>query len=257
MSIFKFRVFKEYFLQTFRAWAEYPLNFGISLFWPLFSLIVSYFFWSIVFNTGQVLNYNVEKMVLYYLFSLGLFYDFNFVSYLRRKIIDGSITNILVRKTSLAEYLIYCCLSSFAIWMLVPIFIVLIVGLYYLGISAIFGLFIFFFGLILGCLVYSILISTSFWIGDNFSIIHILDEFVGLTSGSFLPLDLFPSIFYTISVNYLPFNLMFFTPAKVFLGDMAITWILIAKYILWIVALYLVLRFMIKRGLRRYEQLGG
>ena len=257
MSIFRFRVFKEYFSQKFRSFAEYPLNFSISLFWALFSLLVFYFFWSLVFSRGTIVNYDLTKMILYYLFVLCLWYDFVLIKSLGRSIVEGDIMKTLVRKVNLEEHFMYTCLSSFIVWMLVPLFVILIVGLYFLGLSALFGILIFIAGMIIGTLIYSLLTCLSFWLGYVWSIFFIVDELIQLCSGSILPLDLFPHLFQIAVIEYLPFNLMFFVPAKVFLGDMTITWALIGKYLIWIIALYLVLKFVIKLGLKRYEQLGG
>ncbi len=257
MSIFRFRVFQQYFSQKFRSFAEYPLNFSMTLFWSFFSLLVFYFFWSLVFSKGNVPNYNLSKIILYYLFVLGLQYNFDFVKDIRRSIIDGTIIQSIVRKISLEEYFIYRGLSNFFVWRLVPFFIVLIVGIYFLGVSALFGMLIFLLGVIVGILVYCLLISLSFWTGENWALSAIIDEIIVLSSGGILPLDLFPVFFQVLLIDYLPFNLMFFIPAKVFLGDIAVSGFLLIKYLLWILALYLILKFVVKRGLRKYEQLGG
>ena len=257
MSIFRFRVFKEYLLQDFRLWAEYPLNFGISLFWAIFGLIVVYFFWILVFDKATVQGYDIYKIVFYYFFVDCLFYNVMFVRPIQRVIINGDIIKNLVRKIRFEEYLFYKIISNFCVWHIVPIFALLVAGTYFLGVSAILGLLIFCFGLLIGVLIYSIIVSLSFWTGENWTIALLLDEIIIFFAGNAIPLDLFPSWLYLIATDYLPFNLMFFVPAKVFLGDMAITWALIGKYLIWIVALYLILRFMVKMGLKRYEQLGG
>jgi len=257
MSIFRFRVFKEYLLQAFRSWAEYSLNFGISLFWAVFGLIVVYFFWTLVFDKATIHGYDIYKIMFYYFFVDCMFYDVMFVRPIQRTIINGDIIKNLVRKIRFEEYLFYKIISIFCVWHIIPFFALLVAGTYFLGFSAVFGLVIFLLGLAIGVLVYSIVISLSFWTGENWAIALLLDKIIIFSAGNAIPLDLFPGWLYSVLTNYLPFNLMFFVPAKIFLGDMAITWVLIAKYLLWIFALYLVLRFMIKRGLRKYEQLGG
>lgn len=250
------RIFKHYIYLELRNLYEYPLNFAVGIFWGVLSLIPAYFFWAIIFSKVNIANYDLTKMMLYYLFIQGLHYSGGMFNNIRRSIVQGDILKILTKKMTLELHFIFSIISTIIQINFLNIFIVTTIGLYFIGINALLGIVFFLFGLAIGSIVYSIVISMSFWTGESWGLFSVLGFIIGMCAGHVIPLDLFPKTLQTI-FYLLPFNLMFYTPAKIFLGDIKIGIWLIATYVIWIIILYIILKIIIYFGLKRYEQLGG
>jgi ABC-2 type transport system permease protein len=248
-------IFLEYFRNKLREYIEYPFNFMVGVIWLFIGLIPLYFFWGIIIGQGILTTYSFEKMFLYFLFVFGLYHTAFFYPWLAEEILSGKILKILVRKISVERHFIYSIITSTLLDRLGNIILILVAGLYFVGFNVILALIVYFFGLLLASIIYSILFSMSFWTGKTWGLGAGLSLIIELAAGSWLPLDLFPQQIQNI-VYYLPFKFMFFIPGKIFLGDISITFELILQYLIWLIVLVLILKIVMKKGLKRYEQLG-
>ncbi len=74
-------------------------------------------------------------------------------------------------------------------------------------------------------------------------------------AGALLPLDLFPKTFQSIA-NLLPFRFLVFFPIQIFLEKETHPFEGFLTVIVWIIVLYFILQFGLRRGITRYEAVG-
>ncbi len=97
----------------------------------------------------------------------------------------------------------------------------------------------------------------SFWTHRSHGPRWMITTLITFLSGSYLPLDLFPSWFKTL-LSYTPFPSLVFVPLKVFLGDVSRADVVRAFTIqgAWVTAFFLILIVLWKKSVRGYEAYG-
>ncbi len=250
----------NYFLkQLNRDWENlkaYPTRLVTSAGWFFFGFIPLFFVWYFVATNTGAFPYSLKEILLYFAFTWGLFYSINYMRGHFNSITNGDIVTKVIRPISLTTNYLYIFYSGILVPKISNLLIVIIIGLVFLGPSSLLGSLFFIIGLIIGCLVYVAVLFLMFWFGRNWGFKYVLDMLISISAGQLFPLDLLPGIIQTVIV-FLPFKLMFYYPAKIFLGQMLISWTLILEYVVWVIVLYFVCRVLEYFGLRRYEQLGG
>jgi ABC-2 type transport system permease protein len=98
----------------------------------------------------------------------------------------------------------------------------------------------------------------AFWILEVATFIFILFAFEYVAGGHLFPLDLLPS-FWRELLNLTPFPYMLYFPVRVYLGrlDGAELWTGLGIQAGWLLAVYLLARWVWRRGLRHYSAVGG
>ncbi len=244
----------KYNLEWLRA---YPARIAISISWVVFGFIPQFFFWYIIINSSTSIPYSIKEIAMYFLFSLGLFYNLSHVNRYFREIATGEVITNVIKPISLTNNYLYIFFTRIFINKLPNIIIITIVGCLLLGIkSSILAAIFFTAGLILGSLFFVVLFFTMFWFRNNWGIKHGIDLLVLFSSGTWIPLDLLPK-FWAGILNNLPFKLMFYVPGKLYISQFTITWGIIFEYLFWIITLYILARILEYFGLKYYEQLGG
>lgn len=240
-------------LETLKA---YPARLITQIGWFLFGFIPLFFVWYFVATTTGAFPYSTKEILLYFAFVWGLFYSVNYVRKSLNSIVDGDVVTKIIRPLSLTTNHLYIFLSEIFIGKLSNLIIVTIIGIIFIGFGSLLGIISFALGLLIACLTYAVILFLMFWFGRNWGIKYVLDMFIFVSAGQAFPLDLLPGTVQTI-ITALPFKLMFFYPAKIFLGQMSINWALILEYIVWAIILYTICRILEHYGLKKYEQLGG
>lgn len=97
----------------------------------------------------------------------------------------------------------------------------------------------------------------AFWTDEVDGIYSTASRLRKFFAGGYFPLSLLPPLFVNISFA-LPFAYSFFVPTQLYLGKMDIATGLkgIAIQLFWIFALFVIVKFVWKRGLKRYEGIG-
>jgi ABC-2 type transport system permease protein len=250
------KTFWNYIKIELRHSYEYPLNFFVRIFWVCITLIPMYFLWNIIFSQNNATGYNIITILLYLAFSYGLGVWGSIANDIRGEIITGDIVKILVRNISLDKYFFMKIFSKLIEGIIFSLPILIILGFIFVGIQSLQGIILYFLGMILVTIIYSILITTSFWFGNNWGFFYSFGMSMSILSGAIFPLDLYPEYLRFI-VDYLPFKLIIFVPAKAYIGEYNITLWLLITYAFWIALFYILLKILIKYGTERYEQLGG
>jgi ABC-2 type transport system permease protein len=99
---------------------------------------------------------------------------------------------------------------------------------------------------------------TAFWILEISTIVFILYSFEYFLSGQTFPLDIMPGWFQAI-LQWLPFPYELFFPVQVFLERVqgAALWRGLAIQAGWVVIVYAISQQVWRRGIRRYQAVGG
>ncbi len=107
-------------------------------------------------------------------------------------------------------------------------------------------------------LLYTIFGSIAFWTVETGNIIWAFNFIVMFLAGKMIPLQFMPGLIKTL-VGYSPLASLFNLPATLYLGKLSYTEALIqfGVQIGWLLILYLLLRCIWRKGLRRMELVGG
>jgi ABC-2 type transport system permease protein len=113
-------------------------------------------------------------------------------------------------------------------------------------------------GFLIGFFIDACIGMIGFWFLEVTSLLWVLTTLNYFVSGQMLPLDLLPP-FWASLLKALPFQYLAYFPAVVLLGKVSgtdlVQWLLIE--VVWVVAFFLLTRWLYARGLRRYSAFGG
>src|ERR1051326_7651268 len=98
----------------------------------------------------------------------------------------------------------------------------------------------------------------AFWLLEVSTLIFIVFAFEYIAGGHLFPLDILPPAV-TQALNFTPFPYQLFFPVSIYVGKTTGTSLYQGLIIqsLWVVAAYLVARFVWRRGIRKYAAVGG
>jgi ABC-2 type transport system permease protein len=248
----------------------YRVNFLFRACFGLLPLIATISLWRTVFagQEGTVGNYTLEQMISYYLvvtlvdmFTAVAEDDWQIAADIR----EGAISQFLVKPIDYMRYRLCLFLAGRTIYTTVALIPV--------------ALFIFFqrkyflapdwttFGWFLLSMVMTALLQffisyamalLAFWVLEVSTFIFILFAFEYIAGGHLFPLDILPPLLTKI-LSFTPFPYQMFFPVSIYLGKTtgaALYQGLLIQF-LWLVAAYLLARFMWARGIRKYSAVGG
>jgi ABC-2 type transport system permease protein len=201
-----------------------------------------------------------------FILSLGLSNAFSFDDhFLENKLRDGSIVNEFVKPVNfvlrmLAENLgdsIFKVCFNF-----IPTLILVICFTKLEKPAGVLEFILFMLSIILGYLILwnlnVIVQMCAFWVFNNWGIAIIKNLLVNVLSGAMLPLWFMPEGVMKI-IKYTPFDSIYFTPIKIFLGQMKGNEIVynFGRQFIWIVILYLIGNALWEKGQRKLIVQGG
>ena len=97
-----------------------------------------------------------------------------------------------------------------------------------------------------------------FWLFSVWGIMTIKNVIVNILAGSMIPIWFMPPLLRKV-VSYTPFEAIYFTPIRIYLGELTGSEILYSMtiQIFWIMVLYLIGDFFWKKGIRKLVVQGG
>ena len=112
------------------------------------------------------------------------------------------------------------------------------------------------FTIVLSIIIYTIVGLFAFWMEDINPVFWIVDKFIMILGGSYLPVALFPAIMYKFAI-YSPFGASMFISHVVY-DSWRVDWYkLMGMQVLWIVTLGLVLIWLFKKVQEKVSVNGG
>lgn len=260
-------IFKVSFQQEF----AYKLNFIMWRVRNIMQILIFFFLWSAVFEGGrqEVFGYTKDK-ILTYAFVLILIRAIALSSRsvdIAGQISSGELSNLLLKPINYFKYWITRDLSSKllnAIFATIEISILFVLLKPPIFIQTnVFILLLFIVSLLISMFIFfNILMLTNFvpfwapevaW-GAQFLVVVVVVEFL---SGSFFPIDVFPTVIYN-ALKLTPFPYLIFAPIKIYLGNFSIAQSLQSLLVggVWCVVLWTAMNSVWKKGLKVYEAVG-
>lgn len=237
----------------------------------IFNTCLQFFiFWciykSLYGTTTEIDGITFPMVTTNFILSLGLSNAFQIDDlFIQQKVGDGSIVNEFLKPVNFKIRLLAENLGNIMfklIFNFLPAFIIASCLVEIEKPASLLGLILFIISAILGFFVLwqisFIVQMTSFWIINVWSISTIKNVFVNVLSGAMLPLWFMPSSIMKI-ISFTPFDSIYFTPIRLYLGDIQNGDILFnfARQIIWIGILYIIGDVMWRFGQKKLIVQGG
>lgn len=252
---------------------RYKLSFFMRILGGLLQVLIMYYLWMAIYNnstTGTMYGFTRTDMVTYVV-----------ISYIASKIInvgvewtiageirDGSIAINLIRPLSYLKRLLFesfgevtlqvvtvviplwCIFASIKVFVLketlpsIPTLLLFLLSLV-LGYTTLF-LFNFIFGL------------SAFYVTYIWGFMILKNTIFRFLSGEIIPLVFFPAIIGDI-LKYLPFSSLNYTPVMIYMGKYTgeALWFSLGVQAVWIIILYIIVKILWSRAIKRLTILGG
>ena len=263
------------YLQVMKmSWQEaimYKANFFITSVVDVFRILAEVAFWGIYFEaTGKrtIAGYDFSTMITYYILMFlirTLMNTGNIGTKVAEDIKLGKLSQYLIKPINYFGYYYLKELSrkSLEIGVTMLVFVpVFIFGSTYMVINVeAFHMLVYPIVLMLAfTLSYflNIVISLSaFWLIEVTSIFFLKDITLDFLSGGIFPLDIIPKIILRV-FNLLPFMYIIFSPIKIINKGVTNTELLLgmSAQVFWIIVLFLLAKFLWKKGIRHYSGTG-
>lgn len=234
-----------------------------------YSLYVSVllYLWTAIYREGgQVGSYALPELVTYYLIQFVI--NTVVLSYVSWEIIDhireGFFSHFLVKPVNYFTYWFTINLSGKMFEAVVVGLVIIGFGLTvgpvirwpadpatYLNFGAAIAL-----GIVLAFELEFCIGLIAFWLVQVRVFKYLLQYAVFFFAGTLLPLDLFPRPLAEVAAH-LPFQYLVFVPIQIFLEKRPLPLIDFASAAGWIVICYVLARWVLARGIARYEAVGG
>lgn len=254
------------------SWQEglvYRLNFVLWRVRSVLALLLVYFIWWTVFqSTDQVFGYTQSSILTYILIAtlIRAIVLSSQVMNLSNHINDGSISILLTRpmgiiqsyiSTDLSDKLLnilfVICEISLIIFLLKPHIILQIhqITLILFLIATSLGIILYF------CISFIIAIL-AFWVENSWGPMFLLMIFLEGLGGGLFPIDILPKTFFNF-LMLTPFPYLIYFPAKLYLGTLSTTEMTAGFTVLifWVITLWIVMNYLLNKGLKYYSAVGN
>ncbi len=246
----------------------YRFHFIVNIFTTPIALVVFYFLWKSIFEfTGQevIRGFTFETMISYY--ALNMIVGFLIFTYvdedLEERIVHGTLTPQLLRPLTYFWEIFADHMGVSLVSILIEIIPVSFIAIFFFGLggpSLINGT------LFVILVILAILINfmlgylvglTSFWFKEIGGIRRVRRVIVSFLAGSFIPLTFFPEWVISLS-NFLPFQYIRYVPVTVYLGNHSLpeSLLLMLGAAVWVVALYLITKYLWKVAYKKFAGSG-
>jgi len=249
----------------------YRMNFAFRSVFSLIPLFATISLWRVIYSgrDGEVGGYSLAQMTSYYLvvmivdvFTAVAEDDWQIAADIK----DGNISQFLLKPI---DYLTYrLCLYGagrvvFTACAVLPVTIFIVVQRAYFVLPADlatvgwFALSLVFTALLQFLISYCMALL-AFWVLEVSTFIFILFAFEYVAGGHLFPLDILPHDLMRL-LHFTPFPYQLFFPVNIYLGRVtgAAVYQGLAVQAAWVVAAYLLARFIWSRGIRKYSAVGG
>lgn len=263
---------KKYIAIIKAAWygqMVYRINFFTHRLGNLFEIFSQIIIWSVIFNNQSIVSgYSYNEMITYIV--VGWLFMFMTANYglefkVSEDIQTGRMSNMLIKPISYLRYIVTLSIGRVSIAMSTAIGMQILVFVLLKNII-IFNFDFFLIIILLAMLIvgyfirlfFSIIIGfASFWTMEISGIIICSGVIIKFLSGAFFPINLLPS--YIVKIfTFFPFVYTFYTPTQIYLGKISLAEGVkgLGIEILWLLVLYLIIKLIWKKGLKKYEGVG-
>ncbi len=261
------RTYVEFAVKKFQNRMAYRLEFFMGIINTIITIIVYLCIYRALYGGAKEIDGITFQMVATnFVISLGLSDAFTFNEmFLQDKIHDGTITNEFLKPVNFVFRMLSENIGEGVFKMVFNFIPALLFTLLYASLcppQSLLNLFVMVFSMMLGYLILwliSFIIQTwSFWLFSVWGIMTIKNVFVNILSGTLLPLWFMPAVIRKI-ISFTPFGSIYFTPVRIYLGELKGADILygMAVQLIWIVILAVIANIFWKQGVRKLVVQGG
>ena len=249
----------------------YRVNFLFRACFSLLPLIATISLWRAVYRgqEGDVAGYTLAQMISYYLVVtlVDMFTAVNEDDWqIAADIREGNISQFLVKPIDYLRYRLCLFLAGRAIYTaiaIVPVALFIFFQRQYFVMPADpatlawFAVSIVMTALLQFFTSYAMALL-AFWVLEVSTFIFILFAFEYIAGGHLFPLDILPPVLARV-LSFTPFPYQLYFPVSIYVGKStgAALYQGLAIQFLWVVAAWLLARFMWARGIRKYSAVGG
>ncbi|MBB3108126.1 ABC-2 type transport system permease protein [Paenibacillus phyllosphaerae] len=249
----------------------YRANFMLSLASCVFPILIQFFLWRSVFNSTDqeiVYGYTFSQMIAYVILSAlaGKLVATGFEYEISNDIKTGQLSKFSVQPISyfLFRGCVFIGEKVVQLIILFLVFVAVIVALHvYLDFSIQIGQVLLFIGfiplsLLLNFMIYYCLAALGFWFIEVWGIYHTFSLVAMVVGGGVFPLDVFGDSIQRV-VLLLPFQYTIFHPISIVTGKIDLqaglsgVWVVLG----WIAVLFLLSKWAWRKGMKRFESVGG
>lgn len=258
---------KTSMLRTFM----YKWNLLIASTMDLFRFIAEYAFWCIIFassSSTSMYGYTLNTMLTYYIamYIVGSITSMGNVGYrIAVDVKEGQLTNLIIKPLNCLKYFFYESLGQnipqllFSMIVFIPVIVLMRNKVTFSIHIIILGSFIFalFFAVILTYAINLLISLFVFWLTEIDGLFFMKEIMVDLLSGKIFPIDIMPTGVFSV-LYFLPFSYCTYFPISILIDRKNLSEIGegIIVQMLWILALFLVIKILWKKGIKRYEGTG-
>lgn len=225
--------------------------------------------WSMIFKSSEMVRgYAYPEMITYIIIGWLFWYltaNFGLENKISYHIKDGTLSSFIIKPVSYIKYIVVLSTGRISIALLSGILVQSILIIFFfehiLFPDKIFPVLIILGMLFLGYIIRlftSILIGfIAFWSQEIVGMHYFFGVLISLLSGRYFPIDLLPGSVVFVS-SLFPFVYTFFIPTQIYLGRMSIQEGLRGLIIefIWVVLLYVIIKIIWRKGLKKYESVG-
>ena len=261
------RVYVEFALKKFQNKMAYRLEFFMGIVNTIITIVVFLCIYRALYGgSAEIDGISFSMVATNFVISLGLSSAFSYNEmFLPDKISWGDITNEFLKPVNFKLRLLAENVGE-SLFKLVFNFIPAVVFcIFYTKLCpphSLTNILLMLVSVLLGYLVLwqiSFIIQTwCFWLFSVWGILTIKNAVINILAGTMLPIWFMPDILRTI-VQYTPFEAIYFTPVRIYLGQLTGEKIFEAMLIqvLWIIVLYLIGNVFWKKGIKKLVVQGG
>lgn len=261
------RAYVEFAVKKFQDKMAYRLDFFMGIINTAITIVVYLCIYRALYgDAAQVDGVSYRMVATNFVITLGLSNAFSYDEmFLEHKVQDGSITGELLKPVSFLFRLLAENIGEGVFKIIFHFTPALLFTMLYTKlcppasvISLIAMLGSVTFGYLILWLISFIIQTWSFWLFSVWGIITIKNVFVNILAGTLLPLWFMPAAMRKI-ISYTPFESIYFTPVRIYLGELSGSEILsgIAVQLMWIAALSVIANLFWKKGVKKLVVQGG
>ncbi len=225
--------------------------------------------WAIAFkNTNIIAGYSQSQMITYVLvgwFFMSLTRGYGLDERVADEIFEGRLSDFLVKPVSYLKYVVFMSIGRSSTSMLSAV-IIQIVVIFAFSKYIVFNLDILHIILLLLMIIASYCINIfmaliigmiAFWTQRITGIDYTLNTMMKFLAGAYFPIALLPEAFLKFDKIF-PFIYTSFIPTQLYLGKISLQegFYGLLIELAWVFLLYVIIKIMWKRGIRRYEGVG-
>lgn len=232
-------------------------------------ILFQFAIWTSVFDgTQSVFGYNYREMITYVIIGWLINFitdNYGMTDVVAKDIQTGMLSNYLVKPLSYLRYLVSMSFGRITI----ALFSGVVMQAFFIFIfrhqiiapssyrSIIIIILIVFIGYFVRLLISILFGMLAFWTTDMSGLNSFFAILIRFLSGGYAPLSLLPPFLYSLSMCF-PFAYIVFFPTQLYLGKVSLSAGIrgIGVEVLWLLAIYAIIKIVWHRGLKRYEAVG-